>query len=217
MQFALWFDKRERIRIWRPCCRRQRRGPHKPRRQQRRWWAGPRFLKDFGCKHILGVDITRRLSFKPRNSEIPTCRFKELPPGPSGAGSTKHLQAFFLHLVRLSSCCGTSSLLLLSQRLGKEDSTGKLCLMCFDKSIVTCCGATLPPAPTKTRTASFLPFSLFSPSALLFLTPFPSQMLQLQCKHSIVVLKMTSRKGIRLNCYCWGNSSIPEGWFSKWF
>ena len=22
---------------------------------------------------------------------------------------------------------------------------------------------------------------------------------------------------IRLNCYCWGNSSIPEGRFSKWF
>ena len=26
-----------------------------------------------------------------------------------------------------------------------------------------------------------------------------------------------NNKKIRVICYCWGNSSIPEGRFSKWF
>ena len=62
----------------------------------------------------------------------------------------------------------------------------------------TCWGATLAPVPTKTCKISFLsPLIFLSPSGrLLLLTPFPSQMAQLQFKHSTVVLKMTPRKGI---------------------
>ena len=55
----------------------------------------------------------------------------------------------------------------------------------------------MAPVPTKTCKISFLsPLIFLSPSGLLLLTPFPSQMAQLQFKHSTVVLKMTPRKGI---------------------
>ena len=53
--------------------------------------------------------------------------------------------------------------------------------------------------PTKARTMSFLTPTLFSSSPsglLLVLASFPWQMWQLQFRHSIVVLKMTSRKGM---------------------
>ena len=53
------------------------------------------------------------------------------------------------------------------------------------------------PAQTSTLSPAIgSPASFFSPPSLFFLATFPLQMLQLQSKHSIVVLKMTSRKGI---------------------
>ena len=89
----------------RPCCRRWQQGLRKPRRQMRRWLAGPRFLQFVQSFSFVNKYLAQYITHLSKISLFTfvvtkfTCSFKDSPPSPFWAPSPEHLLLlFFLYL-----------------------------------------------------------------------------------------------------------------------